>query len=386
MSEAKDSLPLNYPYLRSAEPLLGAMVGRPEFGICPHDNTELASLCYNIAEKDTFNDPMRRELRGVLINVKTNVIVLRPFHKFFGVGERPETQVDVIRKLYPDRHQGYCIEHKSDGTMIASTIYEDRLLVATKRALVNDPFYNRIEGVVRSIRDYYGNVTTIFERVFKKLGPTHQHLLEYDEDHLVLLAIRDNLTGEYHDVYAWEEQSDFSLQVEDGDIRLKDFDIFKGFDELMADQATRTNFEGWVLTDGVNFFKLKTDWYIKRHHIVGNLSERSIAKLVLAENIDDAMAYLSIRFANSPVLEKAQNAATKVATDYNLWLAVIDGLVKRFDGIETRELVHLLDKDELFLVNKRRKGPGFNFNWSEQFFKQFKHRYSCDLFYRMEID
>lgn len=386
MSQTADSLPLNYPYLRSAEPLLHAMVGRPEFGICPHDGTDLASLCYNIAEKDTFNDPMRRELRGVLINVKTNEIVLRPFHKFFGVGERPESSLDIVRSHYPDRKQGYCIEHKTDGTMVAATIYNDLLLVATKRALVNDPFYNRIEGVVRSIREYYGNVTTIFERAFKKLGPTHQHLLEYNEDHLVILAIRDNVTGEYKDIYEWEEQAGFALQIEDGDIRLKDFDIFGTFAALMVDRTTRTDFEGWVLTDGQEFFKLKTDWYIKRHHIVGNLSERSIAKLVLSETIDDALAYLSVRFADSPVLEKAQNAATKVSTDYNLWLATIDALVKRFDGVETRDLVHLLDKDELFLVNKRRKGPGFNFNWSEQFFKHFKHRYSCDLFYRMEID
>lgn len=384
MPQPQDSEPLIYPYLRSADPLLGAMVGRPEFGICPHEGTDLASLCYNIAEKDTFDDPYRREIRGVLINVKTNEIILRPFHKFFGVGERSETQPSIVKLAYPDRHQGYCIEHKADGTMIASTIYDDRLLVATKRALVNDPFYNRIEGVVRSIREYYGNVTTIFERVFKKLGPTHQHLLEYDEDHLVLLAIRYNVTGNYKDIYEWEEQADFALQVEVGDIRLKDFDVFKGFDELMADQATRTNFEGWVLNDGTHFYKLKTDWYIKRHHIVGNLSERSIAKLVLAENIDDAMAYLSIRFANSPVLEKAQIAATKVATDFNLWLATIDALVKRYEGMEMRDVVKEVGKSDLFLLNKRRKGEVFD--WSAQFFKQFKDRYSCDLFYRMEID
>lgn len=117
----------------------------------------------------------------------------------------------------------------------------------------------------------------------------------------------------------------------------------------------------------------------KRHHLVGNLSERSIAKLVLGENIDDALAYLAIRFANSPVLEQAKIAAEKVATDYKLWLAVIDRLVERFDGIEMRQIVQLLDSVDVGLLNQRRK-VDIPYDWAGRFFKEFKHRYSCDLF------
>lgn len=373
-----------YSYLYSAEPLLGAMVGRPEFAVCRHPGTKLASLCYNIAERDTFDSHLRREIRGVLIDTETNEIILRPFHKFFNVGEKAESQLPLVRAMFPKRHQGYCIEHKSDGSMVAATIYNDGLLVATKRALVKDPFYNRAIPVVRHIREHYGNVTVIFERVYKKLGPDHQHLLEYDEDHLVLLAIRDNVTGEYKDIYEWEENSDFNLQVETGYIRLKDFDVFKDFDELMEAQRTRENFEGWVLQVDGQMFKLKTDWYIKRHHLVGNLSERSIAKLVLGENIDDALAYLAQRFAGSPVLEQAELAATKVATDYRLWLATIDAMVEKYAGMEGRELSQILSKIDLFLLNRRSKAQ--KFDWPAQFFKEFKDRYSCELFYRMEID
>ena len=373
-----------YPFLPNAEPLLGAMVGRPEFAVCRHPGTNLASLCYNIAERDTFDSHLRRELRGVLINTDTNEIILRPFHKFFNVGEKAESQLPVVRAMYPKRKQGYCIEHKSDGTMVAATIYNGALLVATKRALVKDPFYNRAIPVVRAIREDLGDVTIIFERVFKNLGPDHQHLLEYDEDHLVLLAIRDNLTGEYKDIYEWEENSDFNLQVETGYIRLKDFDVFKDFDELLEAQRTREDFEGWVLQVNGKMFKLKTDWYIKRHHLVGNLSERSIAKLVLGENIDDALAYLAQRFAGSPVLEQAENAATKVATDYSLWLATIDHMVEKFKGVEGRELAKILSKNDMFLLTRRAKAQ--KFDWPAQFFKEFKDRYSCELFYRMEID
>lgn len=373
-----------YPYLHSAEPLLGALVGRPEFGVCPHDGTRFMSICYNVSERDTFNDPIRRELRGVMIHADTNEIVLRPFHKFFGIGERPETQVDVVRALYPERKQGYCIEHKADGMMVHAGLYHDELVVATKRTLLKDPYYKRLDAVVRSISAYYGKVTAMFERVYQHLEIDHQHLLEYPEDHFVLLAIRDNVTGDYLDVYDWEEQSGLGLQVETGEIRLKDFDVFKDFDALLVDQATRQNHEGWVLFAGGEFYKLKTDWYIKRHHIVGNLSERSIAKLVLAENIDDAMAYLSNRFASTPVLEMAQFAATKVATDYNLWLATLDALVKRYEGMEMRDIVKEVDKKDLFLLNKRRKGE--TFDWAAQYFKEFRQRYSCDLFFKLEQD
>jgi len=373
-----------YPFLPNAEPLLGAMVGRPEFAVCRHPGTNLASLCYNISERDSFDSPLRRELRGVLINTDTNEIILRPFHKFFNVGEKAESQLPVVRAMYPKRKQGYCIEHKSDGSMVAATIYQGSLLVATKRALVKDPFYNRAIPVVRAIREDLGEVTVIFERVYKKLGPDHQHLLEYDEDHLVLLAIRDNVTGEYKDIYEWEENSDFNLQVETGYIRLKDFDVFKDFDELMEAQRTRENFEGWVLHVHGKMFKLKTDWYIKRHHLVGNLSERSIAKLVLGENIDDALAYLAQRFAGSPVLDQAELAATKVATDYRLWLATIDAMVEKYAGMEGRELFQILSKSDLFLLNRRSKAQ--KFDWPAQFFKEFKDRYSCELFYRMEVD
>lgn len=371
---------MNYPELASIQPVLDAIKDRREFSICYHEGTSLASICYNITDGNTFDDPLCREARGIMFNTDTLEVVLRPFHKFFNVGEKPETQPDVIKKLL-DNPQTKSIwpYHKTDGTMVAATIYNNELLVATKRKILKDPFYAKVDEVVRDIVSRYGDVTVVFERAFHSLTKDHQHLLEYSENHLVLLAIRDNLTGEYIDTFSWEDDTTFGLQVECGDIRLMDFDIFSSWDEMMTVRETRQLFEGWVIQVDGEFFKLKTDWYIKRHHLVGNLSERSIAKLVLGETIDDALAYLSIRFANSPVLDQAKFAAEKVATDFKLWLSVIDEMVERFDGVHMRDIVGQLDSADIGLLNQRRK-TNIQYDWAGRFFKEFKHRYKCDLF------
>lgn len=76
------------------------------------------AFCYAYVDAElfpevvTWEDATRRELRGLTFDLNGKVIS-RPYHKFFNLGERPETQPDVI-----DLSRPHEILEKLDGSMV----------------------------------------------------------------------------------------------------------------------------------------------------------------------------------------------------------------------------------------------------------------------------
>ena len=136
---------------------------------------------------------IRRECRGLLFH-KDGTIMARRLHKFFNVNERDETQVGAI-----DFTQPHVILEKLDGSMITPVVTDTGIRWGTKMGLTdvsmgaelfvaNHPEYQELAQWCID-----NGKTPIFEWTSRK----QRIVIDYEEDNLVLIAVRDNVTGEY---------------------------------------------------------------------------------------------------------------------------------------------------------------------------------------------
>lgn len=143
------------------------------------------------------------------------------------------------------------------------------------------------------------NKTAIFEWT----APDARIVLLYTKPELVLLHVRDNVTGEYmypEDLHTWaneygvrvvDEVTEFFCTMPDEETGAT-WILFDAKKMLEA-AKTREGIEGWIVQfeDG-DMVKVKTDWYLKRHRAMTFLRERDIVELVLDEGIDDLKSLL----------------------------------------------------------------------------------------------
>ena len=252
------------------------------------------SFCYMISGPDTFDSAAARECRGIVFAGPH--VVGRPLRKFFNVNEREET---LLKNL--DWSKVVRVMDKRDGSMIHTVSTMDGILLKSKKSfesdvakaadtwMNNEPGHNVFRLALRMSALYK---TCIFEWT----APTARIVLFYPEAELQLLHIRDNVTGEYmdkEDLYKWAAEFNVKV-VEEVDLSKYGVDVTK-MDFAAAEHLHKTveGVEGWVFQfeDG-NMVKLKTDWYIKRHHAMTFIRERDIAQLVLDEGLDDMKAML----------------------------------------------------------------------------------------------
>lgn len=300
-----------FPYIENISDVLWAIKDREEFVVAEKEGYTVIN--YNVMMADTFPEfdeqfgnlnmanliaTMRRECRGIIFDTATGDIIRRPFHKFFNVNEREETQDHVV-----DLTRGYAILEKLDGSMIAPFIVNGEMIWGTKMGATevaepveefvkNNPQYDEFRYLIGS------GFTPIFEWCSRK----QRIVLDYKEDQLVLTAIRDIKTGQY----APYERL-VSLAKSFG------VPVIRQWDNTMVEQWHNTvqrgnktmssfvNFvrdledlEGFVVRfDDGHMLKLKCDWYVQIHKAKEKiLQDRNIVELILDNNLDDVKAHL----------------------------------------------------------------------------------------------
>ena len=292
-----------FPYITNISDVLPAIEGRDEFVVAEKEGYTVIN--YNVMMSDTFPDvlpaienagpfiesmydrtaELRRECRGIIFDSKTGDIIRRPFHKFFNVNEREETQDHVI-----DLSRPHAILEKLDGSMIAPFIVDGQMIWGTKMGATdvakpveefvkNNPQYDDFRYLIGS------GFTPIFEWCSRK----QRIVLDYREDQLILTAMRDIKTGKYvsydhlvriadsHDVpvvRAFEPQTDMKFFLE----YVRDLEDLEGF---------------VVRFDDGHMVKLKCHWYLQIHKAKeAILQDRNIVELILDEHLDDVKAHL----------------------------------------------------------------------------------------------
>ena len=183
-----------FPLIRNISDVLPAIAGRDEFVVAEKEGYTVIN--YNVMMADTFDCNIRRECRGIIFDTATGAIIRRPFHKFFNVNEREETQDHAI-----DLSRPHAILEKLDGSMIAPFIVNGQMIWGTK--MVAQDFHEMIEQFVKSSDINYEDfcwelINSGHTPIFEWMHPQKRIVIDYGkEPTLILTAIRHMITGQY---------------------------------------------------------------------------------------------------------------------------------------------------------------------------------------------
>jgi len=284
-----------FPEIRDISDVLPHIEGRPEFVVAEREGYTVVN--YVVAMADTFDmtgfddlgGAIRRECRGLIFDRDGN-LMSRPFHKFFNVNERTETQSHAI-----DMSQPHVIMEKMDGSMIRPILVDGHLRLATKMGVTNVAMdaeqwlakygFLRIDGkVVASRRDYLrSEIANGRTPLFEWVSPFNQIVLAYEEADLVYLGSRDNVTGEYF----FDESAPFNFVPRYGRVT-------GNLNSYIERQRGAEGREGDIIrfADG-HMVKVKNDWYVRIHKTVDRIVfDRNIVALILNEEMDDVLPML----------------------------------------------------------------------------------------------
>ena len=235
------------------------------------DDVSVTIFSYMVALSDTFDSELAKEFRGTTFITSTKECICRPFPKFFNVGERPETQKELISwrkaKFYT----------KHDGSMATPVLINDKVFWKTKNSFFSDvainiqKFYDNNKHPILG-KDHRDAIRRLkhFTPIFEYVGPDNRIVLEYEKEELIYLGFRNIESGEF---LPHEDTSNNNITASD---------IFN-----MED------IEGFVVHDGNQMVKMKTEWYLERHRIVSDFNPKSIIKATLDESIDDILGVVS---------------------------------------------------------------------------------------------
>lgn len=279
----------------------------------------------NLTGPNDYVNAMLRECRGLLFDKEGNIIS-RPFHKFFNLNEREETNLDAVIRSMGIPHTLY---EKLDGSMIRPIWYPNKTFrLGTKMGitdtamnaeiwLTKNPNYSKFITDLRPI-----GVTPIFEWISRK----NKIVLDYPEEQLVLLDIRMNSTGGY---LTWDYISTIANNYNIALVK-----SYNGkpasIQALIESIKTQEQIEGYVLRfDDGHRVKIKADWYVALHKTKDAIrTEKNVLELYFNNQIDDLY----------PLLDDNDRQKVK------MYIKSVD---KAIDGIITKYKITLFGKFSL---------------------------------------
>jgi RNA ligase len=191
-----------FPSITHISQVLAAINGKDEF-IVKHDEVlgyKVVNYIVNFAE--TFppvvdeRTAILRECRGLVFDAGNGEIISRPLHKFFNFGEKSSEVPDFSR---PHR-----ILQKLDGSFIRPIRTKTgpmagKLMFGTKMGVTE--VAQKIQPFIEKNKQYVDFCHWCCDEgktpTFEFTSPSQQIVIHYQIDMLTMLAIRDNITGEY---------------------------------------------------------------------------------------------------------------------------------------------------------------------------------------------
>jgi RNA ligase len=241
-----------------------------------------------VRERSHYNMKIRRECRGMIFDTATGNLISRPYHKFFNVGEREETNLDKI-----DLTQPHVVLEKLDGSMIRPIPTPEGFRLGTKAGITDvamnaEYFVADKPEYAKFIKSSFAcGLTPIFEWCSRK----NRIVVDYSEDQLILTAVRDVRSGNYIPYSQMVETGkNYAIPVVKA-IAGDETDIEKVVDHIRKwDDG-----EGVVIRfDNGHMVKIKADEYILRHRSKEQInSEKNIIQVILNDSVDDMIPLLT---------------------------------------------------------------------------------------------
>jgi len=284
-----------FPEITHIDNVIPHIEDRPEFKVM--DKGWYTVINYMVAFEDTFslirhrthyNMWMRRECRGLIFDTATGNLISRPYHKFFNVGERAETNLDKI-----DLTQPHVVLEKLDGSMIRPIPTPEGFRLGTKAGITDvamnaEYFVADKPEYAKFIKSSFAcGLTPIFEWCSRK----NRIVVDYSEEQLILTAVRDMRSGNYIPYSQMVETGkNYAIPVVKA-IAGDETDIEKIVDHIRKwDDG-----EGVVIRfDNGHMVKIKADEYILRHRSKEQInSEKNIIQVILNDSVDDMIPLLT---------------------------------------------------------------------------------------------
>eukprot|EP01114_Cavostelium_apophysatum_P007449 TRINITY_DN19552_c0_g1_i1.p1 TRINITY_DN19552_c0_g1~~TRINITY_DN19552_c0_g1_i1.p1 ORF type:complete len:420 (+),score=92.83 TRINITY_DN19552_c0_g1_i1:68-1327(+) len=286
-----------------------AVAGRREFRFT--EKEDLVVCNYDFCFGGTFPDPneetdpqkadllkIRRECRGLIFNKNDGKVVARRLHKFFNIGESAETALDKI-----DFNQPHVLTEKIDGCLVSPVLMNGTIRLATKNGPT--PLSALIEDYIRKEEQDSPSRPRYFEffrewtekehtAIFEWVSHEEPIVLNYPKDALILIAIRNNSTGDYL-TYKDMEQNALKFAIPVVPLWGKQEEI-KDMRDFLTKMKEEKDIEGTVLRfDDGRMYKVKTEWYFSqsKSHIALPNNEREMWLMVLDQKLDDVYPKLS---------------------------------------------------------------------------------------------
>jgi len=272
---------------------------------------------------------IRRECRGLLF-YPDGRIMSRRLHKFFNVNERDETAAHRI-----DLGKQHVILEKLDGSMITPVFTASGIRWGTKMGITEvsmqaEEFVARnpqYEQFARMCVEKF-NFTPIFEWCSRK----QRIVVDYPEDRLVLIAVRETVTGKYFSLRWMQEYGEmFGIEV----VRAY-AGTTENMEHLIAETRAMEDAEGWIIRfDDGQMLKVKGDWYVRIHKTKDNLIwEKNVVELLINEKMDDVKPYM---------LDEDLKRVDSFETDF--WIG-INGMVNWYEEYFQAVLVTGADRKQ----------------------------------------
>lgn len=271
-----------FPIIKHIDDILPHIEGKDEFIVV--DKGEYTVINYVYQDSDTFphGNIYLPECRGLIFCSRTGKILRRPYHKFFNLNEREDTQEEVV-----DLDRDHYVFDKIDGSMVTPIQIGKYIRWTTKMGITGvaveaEKFVARNPKYTEFASYCINNGWT---PIFEWLDISDPIVLKYNEDNLILTAVRDNTTGEYRSPSTAPAHNIPVNIVTYHERNLKNLiNLTKGGEDT----------EGVVIRfDNGHMVKIKSDWYVQLHKFKSLVSsDRQLIKLILEDKLDDIIGTL----------------------------------------------------------------------------------------------
>jgi len=247
------------------------------------DGKTFSIFSYHIANFSDFKDYEELgslEARGIVFLEEEPFLA---FHKFFNYKENPYTNIDI-----PEDKE-ILVQEKIDGSFIHPIVVEGNIYVKSKTTFFSEQAKIAKE-IIENKKEYKDLILSLYSQnfipLFELVSPKNQIVVPYQEEHLVLLAVRNRESGKYASPKEIEDIGNYYK------IPFAKHNVLS-FKEIREILLKEKYLEGFVAKVDNLWIKFKTKWYLSLHSIVAELREDVVFEYVLEEKIDDLLSFFA---------------------------------------------------------------------------------------------
>lgn len=258
------------------------------------DGYDVSIFNYRLAQPKNFEDPVpgtklkAHELRGLTFVFNKDGSLFERFllmDKFWNMNQSEDSMYSVIKD-----YKIKTIYNKEDGSIASFIKLPNGKVIAKSKA----SFESSQAKEIQKIYDRWPNIKKFVDMcldqdlmpIFEYVSPTNRIVLPYANTDLILLRVRDNKTGVYHDLDEFVDDLDgITVAPTHGET----------LDDLIELKEVTQDKEGWIVQfENGKMVKIKTQWYQDLHKLFTEdiNKEHTLVSLILNDTIDDVIAQL----------------------------------------------------------------------------------------------